>query len=452
MAPLVTGSPHERSIFFHSENFLLREDGSTAKLNLPTDAGVEIDKDQIFVTLKSDWQVGATSYKVGTLLRLGVEDVVKGASAAEVVFAPTKTQFLQEQHYHKGRVFLALSDDVTSKVVEVVRRQGQSGAEWQQTKIQLPENSSIHMMGYSRRNEILIFSSENFLNSKTIFNFDLKAKTVKQIDQAPSYFDASPFSVKQNFTESKDGTRVPYYVIYKKGIKFDGRNPTVITAYGGFEISETPYYSGVIGNAWLNNGGVWIVANIRGGGEYGPAWHTAALKEHRQRAFDDFFAVAEDVNRKKISSPAHMGAVGGSNGGLLMGVALTQRPDLYNAIAIQVPLLDMLRFNKLLAGASWMGEYGNPDDPNDRKYIEAYSLYQNVKAGMKYPEVFFMTSTADDRVHPGHARRTAAKMESLGYPFYYYENTEGGHGGSANNAQRAKWSALEFVYFWQKLK
>jgi len=230
-----------------------------------------------------------------------------------------------------------------------------------------------------------------------------------------------------------------------------GPRPAIIHAYGGFEVSQRPHYSASIELGWLKNDGVWVLANIRGGGEYGPDWHRAALKEKRQKAFDDFHAVAEDLIQRKITTAQQLGIVGGSNGGLLTGVAFTQRPDLYEAAAVQVPLLDMMRYHLLLAGASWMGEYGNPEDPVIREAILKYSPYQNVKADVNYPEVFFMTSTADDRVHPGHARRMAAKMERQGHPFLYYENIEGGHGGAANYEQTALWVALEYVYFQQKL-
>ena len=434
--------------FFNAEHFLIRDDGSHVKLDLPTDAELEVDDDQLFLTLKSNWKFRDQSYKVGSLLKIDIQNFINGSSDIEVVFQPTKSQFLQQKLIHNHRVFLVLSKDVTSLVVEAVA----SGKTWRLKKLNLPKNNTIEFSAHSKKNDIITFSSEGFTNPKTIFKLNLANDKLEVIDNAPSYFDSRLYTVKQNFTVSKDGTRVPYYVVHKKNLKLNGKNPTVINAYGGFEISRTPNYSPIVEASWLKEGGVWIVGNIRGGGEYGPEWHTSAKKQNRQRAFDDFFAIAEDVIRKKITSAQHLGIVGGSNGGLLMGVAMTQRPELYNAIAIQVPLLDMLRYHKLLAGASWVGEYGDPEDPKMRPILEGYSPYHNLKPDGKYPEVFFMTSTADDRVHPGHARRMAAKMDEYRHPFFYYENTEGGHGGSANNAQRAKWSALQYTYFLQKLK
>jgi prolyl oligopeptidase len=240
--------------------------------------------------------------------------------------------------------------------------------------------------------------------------------------------------------------------VHKKNMARDGKQPTLLYGYGGFEVPEIPFYSGTTGTAWLAEGGVYVLANIRGGGEFGPSWHQAGLKENRQRVYDDFHAVAEDLVRRKITSPKNLGIMGGSNGGLLVGVAFTQRPELYGAVVCQVPLLDMQRYNKLLAGASWMGEYGDPDKPEEWAYIRKYSPYQNLKKGMAYPEVFFYTSTRDDRVHPGHARKMAAKMIDMGYPVLYYENTEGGHAGASTNEQTAKANALQYAYLWMKLR
>jgi len=244
---------------------------------------------------------------------------------------------------------------------------------------------------------------------------------------------------------------VPYFIIRSKTTELNGQTPTILYGYGGFEISLTPSYSSTRGKLWLERGGAYAIANIRGGGEFGPRWHKAALKENRQRAYDDFFAVAEDLIERKVTSPKHLGIMGGSNGGLLVGVGLTQRPDLFNAVVCQVPLLDMIRYTKLLAGASWAAEYGDPDDPAMRKVIEKYSPYQNVKKDTEYPKAFIMTSTKDDRVHPGHARKMVARLMEYGHPVYYYENTEGGHAAAANLKQRARRYALEYVYLSQEL-
>jgi prolyl oligopeptidase len=241
-------------------------------------------------------------------------------------------------------------------------------------------------------------------------------------------------------------------MVGRKGLALDGKNPTLLYGYGGFEVSMTPAYSGGIGAAWLEQGGVYVLANIRGGGEFGPTWHQSALKANRQRAYDDFAAIAEDLIARKVTSPDHLGTMGGSNGGLLMGVMLTQRPELFGAVVCQVPLLDMKRYHLLLAGASWMGEYGNPDVPAEWDFISRYSPYQNAVADKKYPRTLFMTSTRDDRVHPGHARKMAAKLTAQGHDLLYYENTEGGHGGAANNAQRARMTALAYTFLAKQLR
>lgn len=258
--------------------------------------------------------------------------------------------------------------------------------------------------------------------------------------------------VEQFEAISKDGTRIPYFLVQSKGMKIDDSNPTLLYGYGGFESPQLPYYSGTLGTAWLERGGVYVLANIRGGGEFGPKWHRSALKENRQRCFDDFIAVAEDLIKHKITSRRHLGIMGGSNGGLLVGAVFTQRPELFNAVVCQIPLLDMKRYNKLLAGASWMAEYGNPDIPEEWAYIQKYSPYHNVFPDKKYPQVFFYTSTKDDRVHPGYARKMVAKMEDMGHKVYYYENTEGGHAAAVTNRQRALKEALTYTYLWMQLK
>jgi prolyl oligopeptidase len=267
----------------------------------------------------------------------------------------------------------------------------------------------------------------------------------------PARFDASRTVVEQLEAVSADGTAVPYFVVRPREMTLDGSNPALLYGYGGFEVSMTPAYAATVGRLWVEPGGVYVVANIRGGGEFGPEWHQAALKGNRQRAYDDFIAVAEDLIARKITSPRRLGIMGGSNGGLLMGVMLTQRPDLFRAVVIQVPLLDMLRFHKLLAGASWIAEYGDPDKPEEAEFLRRISPYHHLQAGAAYPEPFLLTSSKDDRVHPGHARKMAAKMAAMGLPFLYYENTDGGHAAAANLNERARRTALEFTYLMRKL-
>jgi prolyl oligopeptidase len=273
----------------------------------------------------------------------------------------------------------------------------------------------------------------------------------EKLKQLPAFFDASGLAVSQHEATSKDGTRIPYFQVSRKTIALDGKNPTLLYGYGGFEVSMLSEYKAGVGAAWLEKGGVYVLANIRGGGEFGPKWHQSALKANRNKAYEDFIAVGEDLIRRKVTSTPHLGIQGGSNGGLLMGNMLTMRPDLWGAIVCQVPLLDMRRYHTLLAGASWMGEYGNPDDPKEWAFLQGYSPYHQLKAGVTYPPVLFTTSTRDDRVHPGHARKMMARMSEMGQDVLYYENIEGGHGGAANNQQAAHMAALAYTFLWQKL-
>jgi prolyl oligopeptidase len=291
----------------------------------------------------------------------------------------------------------------------------------------------------------------DFLTPDRLMLAGLDGALPETLKQRPAQFDAAGMHVAQHHATSADGTQVPYFVVWPAGARADGDNPTLLYGYGGFEVSLQPWYSGVFGQAWFRRGGVLVVANIRGGGEFGPAWHQAAVKAHKQRSYDDFIAVAEDLQRRGVTRPARLGIMGGSNGGLLVGAAFTQRPELFGAVVCQVPLLDMRRYHRLLAGASWMAEYGDPDQPDDWAVIARYSPYQQLRAQRSYPRVLFTTSTRDDRVHPGHARKMVARMQALGHPVLYYENLAGGHGGAADNAQRAHLQALEYSYLWTQL-
>jgi prolyl oligopeptidase len=273
-----------------------------------------------------------------------------------------------------------------------------------------------------------------------------------RLKSLPAFFNAAGLKVTQHEATSADGTAIPYFQVARADIKKDGLRPTLLYGYGGFEVSLLPSYTASAGAAWLELGGVYVVANIRGGGEFGPRWHQAALKANRHKAYEDFIAVGEDLVRRKLTSPRHLGIMGGSNGGLLMGNMLTRRPDLFGAVVCQVPLLDMKRYSHLLAGASWMGEYGDPDDPAEWAFIKDFSPYQNVAEGVNYPPTLIVTSTRDDRVHPGHARKMTARLMELKQPVLYYENIEGGHGGAANNAQAAHMSALDWTFLWQRLR
>jgi prolyl oligopeptidase len=293
-------------------------------------------------------------------------------------------------------------------------------------------------------------TSTDYVTPTTLYLGEV-GRSPAAIKRTPAFFDASGLVISQHFATSKDGTRVPYFMVARSDQKTDGKNPTLLYGYGGFEISLTPGYSASVGRGWLTQGGTYVVANIRGGGEYGPRWHQAALKANRLRAYEDFAAVAEDLIARKITSPKHLGIQGGSNGGLLMGNMLTRYPQLFGAVVCQVPLLDMQRYHMLLAGASWMAEYGDPDKPEEWAFIQAFSPYHNVKAEVDYPPVLFTTSTRDDRVHPGHARKMMARMKEQEHEVYYYENIEGGHGGAANNQQLAHMQALAYTFLRRQL-
>jgi prolyl oligopeptidase len=315
----------------------------------------------------------------------------------------------------------------------------------------LPEHASVHVVAASDRADQAFVDVAGYLTPNSLWLVEPDSGTARPVKSLSPRFDAPDLVVEQQEATSRDGTAVPYFVIRPRALRFDGAAPTLLYGYGGFQVSMTPSYLAVGGKLWCEKGGVYVVANIRGGGEFGPEWHKAALKRDRQCAFDDFIAVAEDLVRRGVTGPRRLGIMGGSNGGLLMGAMLTQRPDLFRAVVIQVPLLDMLRYHKLLAGASWMAEYGDPDKPEEATFLRAISPYHNLRPGVAYPEPFFVTSTKDDRVHPGHARKMAAKMTAMGLPFLYYENVDGGHSAAANLRERARRHALEFTYLAQKL-
>ena len=437
-----------RPTFFTSQR-LIWKDNKVLKLDIPEDVSSNgILNNQLLIQLKSDWTINSQTYKIGTLLSLNFTELLKGNKQIQVIITPDEFSSISGVSITKNKLLINLSTNVTDQLYVYSFDKGK----WTNEKVKAPELGTISLVTSDEFSDQYFFNFQNFLTPSTLYVADASKNTIKAIKSLPSYFDASKYEVKQFKAKSKDGTLIPYFIVASKNLKNDAKNPTLISAYGGFEISRKPFYIASYGNVWLDKGGVYVLANIRGGGEYGPKWHQAGLKAKRQNVFDDLYAVSEDLISRKVTSPKHLGVMGGSNGGLLVGVAFTQRPDLYNAVVCQVPLLDMQRYNKLLAGASWMGEYGNPDKPEEWEYIKKYSPYQNVKEGMKYPEVFFSTSTRDDRVHPGHARKMVAKMNDMGYKTYYYENTEGGHAGSSTNEQLAKSAALTFSYLLMKLK
>ncbi len=437
----------QRVSFFSGHTYVYYND-ALIKLDIPNDANIHVVlKNQLILDLKSDWEVNGITAKQGTLVSLDVPKLLKGSHEITTIFRPDPLTSISGVSKTKNKLLVNLLHNVNSQLF--IYSPGDNG--WEREAVEAPDLGTISLSATDDQSDLFFFSYENFLTPTTLYMADAGENRVSPFQSLKGYFDASKFQVHQYNVASKDGTMIPYFVVSKNDLELNGKNPTLISAYGGFEVARQPVYSGVTGAAWLENGGTYVLANIRGGGEFGPAWHQAGLKEKRQNIFDDYYAVAEDLISRNITSSRHLGIAGGSNGGLLVGVAFTQRPDLYNAVVCAVPLLDMKRYNKLLAGASWMGEYGNPDIPEEWDYIKKYSPYQNLKPGEDYPEVFFFTSTRDDRVHPGHARKMVARMEDMGYNVYYYENTEGGHAGSSTNEQRAKLAALQYAYLLMKL-
>jgi prolyl oligopeptidase len=432
-----------------TNQMLVRVKNKMIPLDIPQDGGFNaLLKNQMILQLKSDWKVAGKMYKSGSLLSLNFTALLAGKKEIKVILEPNEFSSITEISMTKSRLLVNVLTNVTSQLYIY----SYANATWSHQKVNAPDYGTISIVATDNFSDQYFFAFENFIIPSTLYSADAAKNTLISIKSLPAYFEADKYEVKQYQAMSKDGTLIPYFMVSAKNITHNSKNPTLINAYGGFEISSQPFYASTYGIAWLDKGGVFILANIRGGGEFGPRWHQEGLKEKRQNVFDDLYAVSEDLITRNITSPGHLGVEGGSNGGLLVGVAFTQRPDLYHAVVCAVPLLDMQRYNKLLAGASWMGEYGNPDMADEWEYIKKYSPYQNIKAGMTYPEVFFTTSTRDDRVHPGHARKMVAKMNDLGYKTYYYENTEGGHTGSSTNEQRAKVDALIFSYLWKKLK
>ena len=439
----------ERSVDFFSSDKYLVDHASLVKLDVPGKSGIGFFGKQLLITLREPWVTSAASYPSGALLAIDFETFQKGARNFTTLFAPGERSSLSESVATKNYLLVQALDNVKSSLTEWKFADGS----WTARSVHLPTIGSVGITAVDENHSDDYFLSySDYLTPSTYMLAQAGNDQREVMKTAPAFFDASPYQFEQRQATSADGTQIPYFIIHRKDMPLEGKNPTLLYGYGGFQISLTPAYSAGIGLGWLQKGGVYVVANIRGGGEFGPAWHEAALKQNRQHAYDDFAAVAQDLITTHVTDALHLGAQGGSNGGLLAGVMLTQHPELFHAIISQVPLLDMRRYNKLLAGASWMGEYGNPDLPEEWAYISKYSPYQNVKKGMAYPNVLFITSTRDDRVHPGHARKMAAKMLDLGYTnVRYYENTEGGHGGAANNAQRADMNALQYTFMWSML-
>ena len=434
---------------FTSERFLLAKDGTMKKLEVPLDAEASAAREWLTIQLRTPWKVGAITYPAGALLVTRFDDFMAGKRDLSVLFAPTATTALDSFNWTRHHLILNVLEDVKNRLS--VCTPGPGG--WKrETLVGAPAlgSTSAYPVDPDESDDYFMIVTD-FLTPTTLALGTI-GSAPEILKASPAFFDASAYEVSQHFTPSKDGTRIPYFQVSAKGLKLDGSHPTLLDGYGGFEVSLTPYYSGVVGLAWLKQGGVFIEANIRGGGEYGPAWHQAALKANRPRAYEDFAAVARDLVARKVTSVKHLGMIGGSNGGLLVGNMLTLYPELMGAVVCQVPLLDLQRYSHLLAGASWMEEYGDPDQPAEWAFLKTFSPYQNVKQDGHYPPVFFMTTTRDDRVHPGHARKMMARMQAMGHDVRFFENIEGGHGAGADNRQAAHFQALSYLFLTEKLK
>ena len=437
-----------RAVTFWTAEHSIRVGDKWVRLDIPLDARPAMADGWLFVNLRTEWKVGGAAYPAGALIATNLEAFLAGKRDFEAIFEQTPRSALQDFSVTKDMLLLDILDNVRSRIVEVRRE----GGAWAKMDVPVPANAHISVSALDRDTSDDYWMTVTGFTEPTTLYLAKPGGEREKLKSLPAQFDAKGLVTAQYEATSKDGTKVPYFVVMREGTKMDGKNPTVLYGYGGYEISMLPSYSGTVGSAWLERGGVWVLSNIRGGGEFGPQWHTQALRQGRHKTHEDFIAVAEDIERRGLSSPKHLAIMGGSQGGLLVGATFTQRPDLFKAVVCQVPLLDMRRFNKLLAGASWMGEYGNPDDPKDWEFISKYSPYQNVVKGKKYPRVFFYTSTRDDRVHPGHARKMVAKMEAQGHDVLYYENTEGGHAAGSTPAQQAYMWALTYTFLWNELR
>jgi prolyl oligopeptidase len=436
--------------FYTSETFLRGADGRLTKIDVPLDAVVDTHREWLLIAPRSDWTVGDRTWPAGSLLAAKFDDYMTGRRELVALFTPSATTSLSSHSWTRHHLILNLLDDVSSRQEVLTPAPG----EWKRAPLGgAPALSQVEAEGVDADDSDAYFLSvTGFLTPTTLAWGEIGGSAPVTLKQTPAFFDAAPYAVSQHFVQSKDGTRVPYFQIAPKDLKLDGSHPTILNGYGGFEIARLPTYSGTIGRTWLERGGVYVVANIRGGGEYGPRWHQAALKANRPRAYEDFAAIAEDLVQRGVTSRAHLGATGGSNGGLLVGNMLTEYPTLFGAIVCQVPLLDMKRYTHLSAGASWIAEYGDPDKPEEWNWIRTFSPYQNVKRGQDYPSVLFYTATSDDRVGPVQARKMAARMRDFGYAnAWFYENTEGGHGGAADNRQSAYMNAMTYMFLAHEL-
>lgn len=438
-----------RGISFHERLWYVWKDGQWLQLDLPTKANpVGIVDGHMLFSPDVDWTVGTQTFPADSLVAVDLAAWKKNPNGAgkSLVWAPGYRQTKQGSTVTAGGLYVAMLDNVVGKVLKF----NFAGGKWSSAPVALPGNATIGIAASSDDTDQIMYTVSGFLAPTTLYYTDGKAAPVV-LKTSPSYFDPAGATVEQYEAVSKDGTRIPYFIVKPKGMKADGSTATLLTGYGGFQVPRLPAYLGSTGKLWVEKGGAYVLANLRGGGEFGPQWHQTAIRENKQRTWDDFIAVGEDLVKRGFTKPEHLGIQGGSQGGLLVGTAFTQRPDLFGAAIVQIPLFDMLRYHLIGRGASWIGEYGDPRIPEQRAWIEGYTPYQKIVAGVDYPSPFLWASTADDRTHPAHARKGAAKLKALGQPYYYFEDTTGGHSGGVDNDQRAKLQALQFIYLMQRL-
>ena len=429
--------------FFNDEVYELCDDGELIRIDAPTDATVSIHRDWMLIELRTDWYTGTDTYSAGSLIAADYDGFLSGTADLHVVFQPDDHTSLHHYAWTRDKLIIVTLADVVSRAHTV------TPGTWATAPVpDIPDNTNIAIVDTDELGDEVFLDLSGFTTPSRLVHGPVEGP-LEQIKAAPAFFDAEDVTVTQHFAKSMDGTAIPYFVVGHRDTSDPA--PTLLGGYGGFEVARTPGYDGVLGRLWLARGGTYVLANIRGGGEYGPTWHTQAMREGRHLVAEDFASVAEDLVRRGITTVDGLGAQGGSNGGLLMGVMLTQYPELFGALVCSVPLLDMRRFHLLLAGASWVAEYGDPDNPGDWEFIAKYSPYQNISADRRYPPVLITTSTRDDRVHPGHARKMTAALEAAGHQVHYYENIEGGHAGAADNAQTAFRSALIFAFLHRTL-
>jgi prolyl oligopeptidase len=440
-----------RGLDFFEREFTLLTDSGPVRLDLPPRSSpVGLVDGRVLVALREPWQAApGLAFATDSLISWDLEEWKRDPNGARpsLVWAPGPRQTLSGFATTRDQLLLTILDNVRGRAFAFDHEDGA----WRSRLLDLPRNAAVSIAAASDEDGRAMFSVTDFLTPSTLWLYDGASGALETVKSTPPRFDASGHVVEQLEAVSRDGTRIPYFLIRPRAMPRDGSTPTLLYGYGGFQNPLVPNYLGTTGRLWLEQGHAYVVANLRGGGEFGPDWHQAAQGPDKQRTWDDFLAIAEDLVRRGIASPRRLGAIGGSQGGLLVGTAITQRPELFNAAIIQVPLFDMLRYHLLGAGASWIAEYGDPRIPEQRAWIEAYSPYQRLIAGRDYPMPFILTSTKDDRVHPGHGRKAAARLAELGQPYHYYENIDGGHSAAANLRETARRLALEFTYASRRL-